>query len=361
MKIILVGPFPPPIGGVSMHIMRLARALINKNFSVDVYADFYKEDSFTDEAADTGLQGSEGLKVNRLQLNSFFFRMLRTKEKVIIHYHSKSWHIRALFSLLSLLNKNISTVFTYHSLRENELSIADRLLTRINFLLGDFFITTNYDILNKILRWGAPERSTRVVVPFIAPQKGEAGGLGELDDDAVCFISTHAPLICANASLIRFFNEEDLYGIDMCVELCAALVKEYPKAGMVFSLPNPNNKEYMELLRERIQKYGIVNNFHFISYPHSFMPVLKRSQIFLRPTNTDGDALSIREALMLKVPVVASDVVARPEGSILFRNRDINDLKNVTLNVLKNYDKYRSAIPVAQDTVSEIEKIYHAL
>jgi glycosyltransferase involved in cell wall biosynthesis len=44
--------------------------------------------------------------------------------------------------------------------------------------------------------------------------------------------------------------------------------------------------------------------------------------VFVRPSRADGDAVSIREALQAGVPVVASDVVERPDGAVLFRTGD---------------------------------------
>ncbi|MEI2749894.1 MAG: hypothetical protein V9E88_14180 [Ferruginibacter sp.] len=54
---------------------------------------------------------------------------------------------------------------------------------------------------------------------------------------------------------------------------------------------------------------------------------MNSADIVLRPTNTDGDALTIREAIYLNKKIVASDVVERPEGTILFKTRDTNDLE----------------------------------
>jgi hypothetical protein len=46
----------------------------------------------------------------------------------------------------------------------------------------------------------------------------------------------------------------------------------------------------------------------------------------IRPTNTDGDSLTIREGLYLNKIVLASDVVQRPEGTKLFKTRNAMDL-----------------------------------
>ena len=54
--------------------------------------------------------------------------------------------------------------------------------------------------------------------------------------------------------------------------------------------------------------------------------VVSRLDIFARCTYYDGDALSVREALALGVPVVASDTDYRPEGVIKFRIADGQEL-----------------------------------
>jgi glycosyltransferase involved in cell wall biosynthesis len=58
----------------------------------------------------------------------------------------------------------------------------------------------------------------------------------------------------------------------------------------------------------------------------SCLAVIARSDIFVRPTYSDADAVSVREALALGTPVVASDVVRRPEGTLCFKTGDAGDL-----------------------------------
>ena len=66
----------------------------------------------------------------------------------------------------------------------------------------------------------------------------------------------------------------------------------------------------------------------------SCLAVIARSDIFVRPTFSDGDAISVREAIELGTPVVASDVVSRPAGTVCFKTGDASDLVSKIESVL---------------------------
>jgi hypothetical protein len=50
--------------------------------------------------------------------------------------------------------------------------------------------------------------------------------------------------------------------------------------------------------------------------------LLKDIEIYLRPTQSDGDSLLVRDALCAGCRVLASDVVPRPKGVITFHDVD---------------------------------------
>ncbi len=122
---------------------------------------------------------------------------------------------------------------------------------------------------------------------------------------------------------------QDLYGLDQLVELTARLKPDFPRVGIVVCFWDhvPADEAYLSELRHRAEARGVADSLLFNTRKGSFVPVLEASDVFVRPTNTDGDAVSIREALYLGVPAVASDAVERPDGTILFRTRDIGDFE----------------------------------
>jgi glycosyltransferase involved in cell wall biosynthesis len=54
--------------------------------------------------------------------------------------------------------------------------------------------------------------------------------------------------------------------------------------------------------------------------------LMSKSDLFVRPTYQDGDAISVREAVAAGVPVVASNVGTRPPGVALFRAGNVDEL-----------------------------------
>ena len=91
--------------------------------------------------------------------------------------------------------------------------------------------------------------------------------------------------------------------------------------------------------------------------------LLQASDLFVRPTNTDGDANSIRGALRLGTPVVTSDVVRRPEQCVLFHTRDMDDFERVVRRALGELPALRERVSCCRmdDHAAQILDLYARL
>jgi len=198
------------------------------------------------------------------------------------------------------------------------------------------------------------------LIPAFIPPEPEEKEIQEIPQKIRDFIDTHDPLISANAFKIKFFKNEDVYGIDLCIELCSRLKQKRDTVGFVFFLPQTGDTHYFSTLQQRLIDLHLQDNFLFVTEPYPFYPLLLKSSVFIRPTNTDGDAISLREALYFGIPSVASDVVTRPEGTILFKNRNIDDLSGKVQDLLDNYAYYKErmeALPPG-DYSARIVQVY---
>ncbi len=76
----------------------------------------------------------------------------------------------------------------------------------------------------------------------------------------------------------------------------------YPHIGTVIMGPTEEARKQIGQLKEDDQTVMFTGPL-----PHDLaLALMKKLTVFVRPTYTDGDSISVREALALKIPVVAS-------------------------------------------------------
>ncbi len=350
-KISLIGPYPPPYGGIAIHIKRLKEQLEERGYECIVY------ELGRHEPTERNVIRIK--KVKRWLLRYFLF----AKENVI-HFHNPDWRMRVIMGKMGMWGKK--TIISIHGESLNDSLKGGgwfrKQIIKFGLKHTSFVIAVNPKIEELALALGVKPECVKVIPSFIPPtiKKEE---IAEIPQEVWRFIDNHSPIVSANAFKIAFYNNQDLYGIDMCINLCANLKQEYPKVGFVFCLPDIGDYEYFNKMKQRIKESGIEDNFFFQTKPCQFYPILMKSNVFVRPTNTDGYGVSIAEAIYFKVPSIASNVCRRPEGTILFKSRDINDFILKVKDVLDNYEEHKKRLEsvILEDNAEKIIKIYQNL
>lgn len=341
----LFGAYPPPYGGVTIHIQRLQTLLLKNGFQCIVYdfSTFLKND---------------GNVINVKKITNWL-SILRPKGR-IVHLHLSDLNdlnnILILSLLYNLIGKKI--IITYHSLKDeiDDLNRFNRFIFKALDRFISHYIAVSPLIKNKLLFFNINEKKISIIPAFLPPVIKQEE-INIIPEEIWNFIEMHEPIISANAFRITFYKDQDLYGIDMCIDLCTNLKSLYPHIGLVFCLPDIGDINYFNKMKEKIAENGINDNFLFVIQPYQFYPILMKSNILIRPTNTDGDAISIREALFFKIPAVASDIVPRPNGTILFKNRDINDFTSKVNKFLEQNDTPNLKVLTKEKSDDNFEKI----
>lgn len=347
-NIIMVGPFPPPFGGVSIHTSRLTRMLRKEEYEIE-------------EVNTSNNKVLQSLVLLKLLLTSKL-----TSKRPIVHNHGFRVKSNALIIWLCRV-LNIPYIQTIHSFRldNRQLSKVEKQLIKYSIKNSSRTIVVSEQIKRDLVNYDSLESKMTVIPAFIPYNEEESNMTGGNYIDALGireFIDSHDFLLCANASKIAFYNNDDLYGIDLCIDLVKNLkdTTDY-NLGFIFMLPTIYNREYYSKMQQRIKEYNIENNFIFINKEVDMVPLFKYVDIFIRPTNTDGDALSVRESLFSGVPCIASDASVRPEGTTIFKNRDIKDLINKVTYVIENIsdEKDKAAkLGRLQDFTKEYSRLY---
>jgi glycosyltransferase involved in cell wall biosynthesis len=355
--IVLIGPYPPPYGGVSVHIQRLKERLLDAGLKcvvIDVASSSTRED---------------GTVLNPKAILKWFAVLLQ--ETCVIHIHVSGLNrdhnaakIAAL-SMLSALTRN-KTIVTFHS-AAGWVNIGQQSRFRNIVFRTALRGIHHYIAVAAAVREGLKELGVKTerisIVPAFLPPRTRTEDFDAIPRHIWDFIGAHAPVITANAPSTDFFRGEDLYGIDLCIDLCANLRKLYRHHGFIFCIANVTDRDYLNELQQRIIEKRIAENFLFVTQPYTFYPFLTKSDLFVRPTNTDGDAISVREALYFKIPTIASDAAPRPQGATEFANRNLDDLVAKAEQVLRDLTWHKTQLASTEqpDNFTKVVEIYDSV
>lgn len=312
-QVLEVGPYPPPLGGVSVHLSRLSKSLDNC------------------QVFDLSQPG--GVKFLKLFLSLLF------KKRDLVHIH-----------VITL--KILFIVFIAHTFRRYSILITDhnaRLFEskcKIQLILLRFFLSRADNIIvvgEHILQCYTkhkikPKQKFIISNSFLPPNLTEKKKI--LDTYPLVyhnFIHSHTPIINTNAYKLVLHNGTDLYGIDLCVDLIYQLKNNYPNIGLlVFLADDEYNVEYLCKLKELVEHRDLENNIIFITNQRELWPSYQDSDLMVRATCTDGYGISVAEAMHVGCPAIASDVCQRAPGATIFKNRNIDDLYQKSLEILKS-------------------------
>jgi glycosyltransferase involved in cell wall biosynthesis len=170
------------------------------------------------------------------------------------------------------------------------------------------------EIRSALLSMGLDARRMEVLPAFLSLESPEVAP----ESGLLAWIGRHHPL----SSTVLFFRPE--YGFELLVAALARLRCLYPSFGCLVMGSGEQRAEAEKLVREADLKENILL-LGDVSHD-ACLTLMSVCDVFLRPTIADGDSISVREALSLGVPVVASRVGARPAGAILFCPGDVEEM-----------------------------------
>jgi glycosyltransferase involved in cell wall biosynthesis len=292
MRIALVGNWPPPYGGVSVHVAALARALRTRGHDVAVL------DLGTGEHAAPGLRRARGpARLARALAGA-------AAENRLVHLHTnganpRSWLV-ALAAGLARRPGAPRPLLTLHSgsapafLRAGA---AQRALARAGCVGFGAVVAVNEEIARELARAGV-ERPVTVLPAFSAEMLERAVPPARLAP----FRAAHAPLFAAALA------PSPVYGAGALSAAFARLRRHLPTAGLVVFGAGTEGGEWNG---PGLLGLGEISHGQAIA-------VLGEADVFVRPTMADGDALTVREALAHGCAVVASEVGHRPAACLTY-------------------------------------------
>ncbi|WCK53725.1 glycosyltransferase family 4 protein [Aneurinibacillus sp. Ricciae_BoGa-3] len=311
-----IGVYPPPVGGISVHIERLCDRLEQEGCPFIIY----------DGSGQSAIKDRPVVPLPSIE--KWSWRYLFQRNEDIIHNHFLRWQMRFTLSLLKLKGKKI--VHTIHSLRNDsgQLSAVHKMMVYMTGVLSDHFVAVSPEIKDKLVELKIPARKISVIPAFIPPDtSGSNAALAKETIPAFIwdFFAKHPRVIAANGGVGNLYNGSELYGLDLCVDAFIELAHEFPDVGYVYCITHVVDDSMVHAAKEKLQNAGLSDRFLFVQEKIPFYPLIQEAALFVRPTRSDGDAISIREALYFGTPAIASNVVQRPNGTVVFADGDAHD------------------------------------
>ena len=349
-QVAIVGPYPPPYGGIAVGIQRLCCYLEANDVDFLVYNEAARS------SAAERLQGVGGPR--RTLLRAFAAGPTR-----ILHYQSLDWRMRCLVALWGMLTGRKSVISIHAECPEFSMQGPPLRNALIRFFLKrtSAVIACNPDIVEQVAGLTGDRSRVHHVPAFMLPPPSAADAA--LPAELEAFLAAHSPrLLWVGSS--ELMGGRDLYGLDQTLTMLERLREHFPGLGCVLWFSSNRAEAHWKALWQRCVERGL-DRMLFVQnagLPEIF-PLFRRCDVFLRPTITDGDSVSVREALALGTPVVASDVAPRPSMCVTFRVSDANDFLSKVEAVLGDLETARAkaASEPQEDNGGKILAIYREL
>ena len=337
MRVLQLGPYPPPHGGVQSNLVGIRTYLRKRNVPCSVINITRHRKPDTDDVY---------YPKNAVEL----IRLLWRLEYDILHLHLGGVltnRLLALSAVCCLMGKG-ETVLTFHSggypsspegITAKPFSLRGFVLRRFDRLIG-----VNPEIIGFFKKLGVQENRMRLIYPHAFSAGDDSLEVPECLDR---FFREHSPVFISVGLL------ESEYDLPLQIEAIGRVRETLLHAGLILIGSGSLEQD----LRARIaaKMYGE----HMLltgDLAHAVtMRCIGQATAMLRTTLYDGDAVSVREALHLGTPVIASENGMRPAGVKLIPKQDLKALCAAMLEAAKSG---RTATNTATPDDSNLEAVF---
>jgi len=324
MHVIQLGPYPPPWGGVQANIVAIREYLIAHGVRCSVINLTRHRQS-----------DREGVYFPK-SAGKVIAILIRLRPQVVhLHIGGAVTNRLLLLALVCCLLPKSKAVMTLHSggYPTSKDGSSARPWTLRGFVFRRFgrLIAVNEQLAKMFERFGVPSGRIRVIAPHVLP--GTLPG-ATLPEKLETFFAKHNPVLLSMGWL------EPEYDYPLQIRALGRVREWHPRAGLLIL---GDGRLKGELLAQ-IESSGYGSDVMLAGdVPHeAALAALARSDVFLRTTLYDGDSISVREALHLHTPVIASDNGMRPAGVRLVK---MADLDAAVQGILAQLERGREAPP----------------
>lgn len=339
MKVLQLGPYPPPHGGVQTNLVAIRQFLRERNIPCSVI----------------NLTRHRQANAGDVYYPESAWQLLRLLLRIdydIIHLHLGGNLTPRLIGLaLICCLMRARAVLTFHSggypssaagRSARQLSIRGFVFRRFDAIIG-----VNQEIVDMFLRFGVRREQLHLILPhaFVAGNPD-----AKIPEEIADFLTTHTPVLTTVGLL------EQEYDLPLQINVLDRIRERFPDAGLLIIGSGSLEAELRKLIS------GQLNAEHILlsgDVPHdATMKAIAASNLFLRTTLYDGDSISLREALHLGTTVIATDNAMRPAGVKLIPAADPKSLRRAIEECLQERPPGTDGDNLNEDNIEAVWRVY---
>ena len=343
MRILLIGPYSPPRGGVQAHLLALHQYLQAQGVSSEVI-----DMSPQRKTDDRGIYGPR----NALDLARLLLRLRYD----VVHLHVGG-NLTSRLTLLALYCATLpprKAVLTFHSggYPSSPAGRATRPRSLRGFALRQlsYVIAVNEEIEKWFRQVGVDPARIRLIPPHAVPASPPAA---EVPEELQEFFVEHQPVLVSVGGL------EPEYDVPLQIEALGIIREKFPRAGLlIIGAGSLQNELAQRIAAESFSQHVLLCGD--LSRDLT-LRLIADSDVMLRTTLYDGDSISVREAVHFGVPVVATDRAPRPEGVRVVPAQNLARLTEAIEHCLSEGGRGPAGAGAIEENLHAVMRLYETL
>ncbi|MEO8128652.1 MAG: glycosyltransferase [Bryobacteraceae bacterium] len=339
MRVLQLGPYPPPHGGVQTNLVAIRNYLLQHKSTAPVI-------NLTRNRQDDG--DDVYYPENARELLQLLIRL----QFDVVHLHIGGNLSNRLLGL-GLVCANIpgaKAVLTFHSggypSSPEGKHLGPRSLAGFVFRQFDYVIAVNPEIEKFFAQCGVRPSKIRLILPHATAAPPEDTPLPIAIQQ---FFDDHRQVLLTVGLL------ETEYDLELQIDV----LEQFPGVGLLIIGSGSLEAQLRDMIASK--PYGR-NILLAGDVPHAAtLRAIQRCNMLLRTTHYDGDSISVREALHLGTPVIASNNGMRPGGCDLVPACDEEALEKAIAKRLSGQKPRRPQIAGGDENVKAVVDLYSRL